>query len=196
MSIALSNERYEEIKRTVVDLFEESTICCTPISGYEIAVKLGIKVIPYSALPLSKRQTAVSVCPDGFSGYDNGEWRICVNDAGDVPYGRVNFTILHEIAHIVLNHTEDSELAEAEADFFAKFAQCPPVLIQKLGLTDVGGIMDHFYISYGAACYALTYYQKWLRYSGTTYKDYELRTCKLFGFAPQEGDCRLQPGQN
>ena len=53
MSLKLSNDRYEEIKKTVVDLFEACSVCCTPISGYESAVNLGIKVIPYSALPRS-----------------------------------------------------------------------------------------------------------------------------------------------
>lgn len=93
------------------------------------------------------------------------------------------FTILHELGHIVLNHTEDSDYADKEADFFAKFAQCPPVLIHKLGIRDVGGIMNHFDISYGAACNALDYYNKWLRFGGNYYKDYEIRTCELFGFA-------------
>lgn len=196
MSLKLSNDRYEEIKKAVVDLFEACSICCTPISGYEIAVNLGIKVIPYSALLPSKRQIAIRTCPDGFSGFDDGEWRICVNDDDQIPYGRINFTILHEIAHIVLNHTEDSELADAEADFFAKFAQCPPVLIHTLALRDVGEIMNRFDTSYGAACYAMTYYQKWLRYGGAFYKDYELRTCRLFGIDVKKGDCRRQSVQN
>ena len=126
-----------------------------------------------------------NVCstPISGSGYDNGGWRIAYNDDQSRPYGRVNFTILHELGHIVLNHTEDSDYADKGADFFAKFAQCPPVLIHKLGIRDVGGIMNHFDISYGAACNALDYYNKWLRFGGNYYKDYEIRTCELFGFA-------------
>ena len=49
-------------------------------------------------------------------------------------YGRVNHTIMHEIGHIVLGHTEDSDLAEAEVSFFAKYALAPPILINKLKL--------------------------------------------------------------
>ena len=181
----LSNDRYEEIKEAVVDLFERCAVHCTPISGYEIAINLGIKVIPYSALPSSKRLLAVRLCPDGFTAFEDGEWRICVNDDSQITYGRINFTILHEIGHIILGHTEDGELADAEADFFAKFAQCPPVLVHKLGLHNVGEIMTHFDISYGAACNAMSYYAKWLQYSGSYYTGYELRTCRLFGFAVQ-----------
>lgn len=183
MPMRLSNDRYEEIKIIVVDLFEKCNIHCTPISGYEIAVNLGIKVIPYSALTPSKRALAIKICPDGFSAFDNGEWRICVNDDCRIPYGRINFTLLHELGHIILEHTEDSALADAEADFFAKFAQCPPVLVHELRLRDVGEVMDRFGVTYGAACYALSYYKKWLLYGGNAYTDYEIQTRRLFGYA-------------
>ena len=49
-------------------------------------------------------------------------------------YGRINNTIMHEIGHIVLDHSEDSELAEKEVKFFAKYALVPPVLVHKLKL--------------------------------------------------------------
>lgn len=181
--ISLSNTRYEQIKRIVVNTFEAYEVRSVPISGFEIAKRMGISVIPYSALTPSKRALAVEFSDDGFSGYDNGEYRIAYNDTPSKPYGRINFTLLHELGHVILGHTEGSDLADKEADFFAKFAQCPPVLIHKLGLSDVGGIMRHFDISFGAACYALDYYHKWLKYSGRYYKDYEIRTCKLFGLA-------------
>lgn len=175
--------RYEEIKQVVVDLFEKCDVRCTPISGHEIAHALGINVIPYSAFPPSKRSMFMELSEDGCAGYEDGVWRIAYNDDPSRPYGRSNFTILREIGHIVLNHTEDSELADSEADFFAKFAQCPPVLIHKLGLKTVGDIMECFEISYGAACNALTYYHTWLRYHGSAYTEYEIRTCILFGIA-------------
>jgi len=49
--LILSDRRYEEIKKTVVDVFDKLDIHCTPISGFEIATKLGAKIIPYSAKP-------------------------------------------------------------------------------------------------------------------------------------------------
>lgn len=181
--VVLSNARYEQIKRIVVQMFEEHGVRSVPISGFEIDNRMGISVIPYSAFTPSKRELALAFSEDGFSGYENGEYRIAYNDDPSKPYGRVNFTLLHELGHVVLGHTEGSELADKEADFFAKFAQCPPVLIHKLELSDVGGIMSHFDISYGAASYALDYYHKWLKYGGRFYKDYEIRTCQLFGLA-------------
>ena len=49
MGIRLSDERCEEIKKEVVGLFEKYNINCVPINGFEIASKMGIKVIPYSS---------------------------------------------------------------------------------------------------------------------------------------------------
>ena len=43
---------------------------------------------------------------------------IYYNDKKDA--GRIRFTILHEIGHFVLGHLQQSDLAESEANFFAK----------------------------------------------------------------------------
>ena len=51
----------------------------------------------------------------------------------DRCYERQNWTILHEIGHIVLDHTGHSEHEEDEANFFAKYAIAPPVLVHKIG---------------------------------------------------------------
>ena len=54
MAIKLSNQRYEEIKRIVVRMFVEYGVSCVPINGFEIAHKMGVKVVPYSAIEASK----------------------------------------------------------------------------------------------------------------------------------------------
>ena len=47
MGISLSHARYEEIKQIVVDLFVKYDVSCVPVNGFELATKMGIKVIPY-----------------------------------------------------------------------------------------------------------------------------------------------------
>ncbi len=179
MPIKISNKRYEEIKRIVVKMFVEYGITCVPISGFEIAHKMGIRIIPYSAIAAGERWLLLKKSEDGFSiERTNGQWYIYYNDTKD--YGRVNNTIMHEIGHIVLDHTEDSELAEKEVKFFAKFALAPPVLIHKLKLNNPKSISEIFEISKEAARYAYKYYLKWRsRYHGS-YTDYEYRLLCLF----------------
>lgn len=182
MGIKLSNNRYEEIKKIIVNIFVKYNVSCVPISGFELATKMGIKVIPYSAIHENKRPLLLKKSEDGFCVEKTiGEWYIYYNDEKD--YGRVNNTIMHEIGHIVLNHSEDSELAEKEVRFFAKYALAPPVLIHKFKLTCAEEIANIFEISYEAACYAYSYYQKWLHYGGSDYTDYEENILRLFAQA-------------
>jgi Zn-dependent peptidase ImmA (M78 family) len=180
MEIKLSGKRCEEIKREIVKMFVRYDISCAPISGFEIACKMGVKVIPYSAVASNKRPLLFKKSEDGFClEKDFGEWFIYYND--DRDYGRTNGTIMHEVGHIILDHTEDSELAEKEVKFFAKYALAPPILIHRLGLRDPRTIAVVFGISFEAAGYALNYYNKWLRLkSRGYYTDYELRLLEQF----------------
>lgn len=178
MVIKLSDERCEEIKKCVVNLFEEYKINSVPISGFEIANKMGIKVIPYSSKNEKTKEWCFKESEDGFSVFKNNQWYIFYND--EKGFGRINNTMLHEIGHVVLNHTEDSELAEKEVKFFAKYALVPPVIVHKLKLTTSEEIVNTFNVSYEAAYYALDYYYKWLLHSGSFYKDYEKKLLMLF----------------
>lgn len=174
----LSDRRYEEIKIIVVDMFEKYHVSCVPISGFEIATRMGVKVVPYSAFDEKISMLMLKKSDDGFTKIDCGEYTIYYNDKKG--YGRINNTIMHEIGHIVLGHLEESELAEAEVRFFAKYALAPPALIHKLKLSSPGEIEDIFEVSFEASYYAYDYYQKWLAYGGTDYTAYEIRTLELF----------------
>ena len=55
MGISLSHEQYEKIKQIIVDLFVRYDIRCIPVSAFEVAAKMGVPVIPYSAIPENKR---------------------------------------------------------------------------------------------------------------------------------------------
>ena len=178
MAFRLSDNRCEEIKKIVVDTFERLDIRCVPISGFEIASKLGVVIVPYSSKSEQKRSLMMLESEDGFSAKKDGVWYIFYND--DRSYGRINNTLSHECGHIVLDHTEESELAEAEAKFFAKYALAPPVLIHKLELKDAYDVYKHFDISLEAADYAFSYYRKWLIYGNRDYTNYEIRLLQLF----------------
>lgn len=179
MGISLSNQRYEEIKQTIVKLFIKYDVNCVPVNSFELATKMGVKIIPYSAIPASKRRLLLKKSEDGFCVEKSiGEWYIYYNDEKD--YGRINNTIMHEIGHIVLDHSEDSELAEKEVKFFAKYALVPPILVHRLNLDNPVDISGAFDVSYEAAVYALSYYRKWLQYGSSNYTDYEIRLLQLF----------------
>lgn len=178
MNIKLTEERLEEIKKEVAKMFKDCNINCVPINGFEIASKKGIKVYPYSCKSEKVREKCLQESEDGFSIFKDNQWYIFYND--EKGFGRINNTMLHEIGHIVLDHTEDSELADKEAKFFAKYALVPPVLVHKFKLKTIDEIVEVFDVSYEAAKYALIYYHKWLNYGFKEYTQYEENILALF----------------
>lgn len=190
--LQLSNQRVEEIKRIVSQIFINYNVHCTPISGFELATKMKIRLIPYSSFPSKIKDIMIKESPDGYctkpflpdhsTTIENYSKSIIFYNDCNIIYGRINNTIMHEIGHIVLQHSEDSKLAEKEVKFFAKYALVPPVLIhiKGLGNADIAQVAEEFNVSYQAAFYALQYYHKWLYHSQYGYTDYEQNIINLF----------------
>lgn len=175
----LDDDRYEYIKQVVADLFVQYKIDCIPINCFEIARKMGIKVVPFSKFNKAKRDKLYNLSEDGFCVEKTlGEWYIFYNDEKNP--GRINNTIMHEIGHIVLDYTEDSELAEAEVKFFAKYALAPPILVDQLSVIDEYTISKKFNLSLEAGHYAHKYYNQWLKYGKGANNHYDYTIWYLF----------------
>ncbi|WP_182279631.1 hypothetical protein [Blautia intestinalis] len=50
--VRLANERYEEIKADIIDMFEECDVHTFPLNAFDIAETLHYNVVPYSSLPV------------------------------------------------------------------------------------------------------------------------------------------------
>ena len=172
----LSDETYEEIKQAVADMFVDYDIKEVPLCSFEVAIKIGLTVIPYSALDSAKWIEAIEYSEDGYSLETNeSEWIIYYNDE-DKDYSRINQTIMHEIGHYILGHIEEGEIKEAEAKFFAKYALASPPLIHNMKKEKTTeNVMEAFDIGYMAACYALQYYRKRMKYGEREYVSYEIQ---------------------
>ena len=174
----LRTDTYEHIKITSINTLEYYDIKCVPISAFEMANKIGLSVIPYSAFG-EKSKLLMKQSEDGFivgkSIYYNDK---CKN------YRRINQTIMHEIGHYILGHKSNGEEEESEAKFFAKYTLAPPPLIHKmLDNPTIDDIAELFDISYEAAFNALKYYHKWYQNGWTNYTSYEQKLLKLFNVA-------------
>ncbi len=171
-----NSDTYEEIKKVVADVYEFYDIKTVPINSFELAIKMGLTVIPYSALGEQKVNESMKYNTDGFSVETNeNEWIIYYNDF-EKNYARINQTIMHEIGHYVLGHTKDGEEEEAEAKFFAKYALVSPPLIHTLlEKKNINTVMDKFAINYTPARIALNNYRSWLDYGPRDYTLYEKR---------------------
>lgn len=63
----LSNERYEELKKLVVEMFEEAEVNSLPIDCFYIAKKLKYVLRPYSQLDLEAYLDAMDISVEGYS---------------------------------------------------------------------------------------------------------------------------------
>ena len=185
MSYKIPDFRCEEIKKIVTRTFIKLGIHDLPINAFQIAEKLGVKIVPYSSKSEKTRLLMTSLSEDGFSIKYDGIWYIFYNDL--MNDGRINNTIAHECGHIILDHSQESDLAEAEANFFAKYALAPPVLIHGLNLKSASEIYMHFDISREAARYAYDYYRKRVTYGPPYLLDYEISLLKQFGLDALRG---------
>ena len=146
---------------------------------------MGITLVAYSSLSPKKLNAVWKKYKDGFVLEYCGKEYIFYNDISNV-YARQNWTILHELGHIVLDHTGcNHEREEAEANFFAKYAIAPPVLIHRIGAKTALDIYEQFDISLEAANYAFIYYKRWEKKhrQGFELTDYEVKLLELFKFS-------------
>ena len=180
----LPDDVYEYIKEVACHLLVQFNVRCMPISGFEIAKKMGIILVPYSSLSPEKLKWAYKISPDGFYYEDNekefGVEKIYYND---IDWSYEKLTILHEIGHCVLDHTgENPDREEDEAKFFAKYMIAPPVLVDKINPTCPEDIMNFFDVTYEAANYAFDYYHLWKRfhYAYGDYTSYERKLLRLY----------------
>ena len=106
----LKSEQYEEIKQVVIETYQEYDVKCIPINAFELAIKMGLKLIAYSSLSEEKKKAAKMISADGYSvELSNGTWIIYYNDEGN-NYERMNRTIMHEIGHYSLGHNHEGVL--------------------------------------------------------------------------------------
>ena len=188
----LPGSRYEEIKAEVAALYQRCGCDAIPIDPLTIAERLGIVVVRYSSLGEEAEAAALKRSPNGFKfalERPDGTLAQYIYYNDRHPMGRWRFTLLHEIGHIVLGHLQESEVAEAEAIFFAKFAVAPPSLVHVIRPSDYMDIANAFGLSAECALNSWNYYRGWLRAGGD--KPYERTLRDLFVVVSRSGADRV-----
>ncbi|MFD1440595.1 ImmA/IrrE family metallo-endopeptidase [Lacticaseibacillus hegangensis] len=182
MGVRLPNSRYEELKEIGADIIEDADISEYPFDVFAVADKLDIKVIAYQSLPEKAAKRCFDASEDGFSGLftidGRSEWRIYYNAA--MSEERIRFTIMHEIGHISADHMDGNEVEESEANFLASFVLAPPCIIHKTTVEDYIDLANEFDVSLDMAYYHIDSYNKWLRFSGPNYTEYEKRILAVY----------------
>lgn len=157
MTRKLPHARYEELKALGADLIEDYALAY-PLQPLEIADLLGVHVtihdngLPSAASVLCGTTDGYTVAAKSVHGL---QFQIYLS--GATPLVRQRFTLMHEIAHIWLEHPlaghgTSTEVAEAEANFLAGYLLAPDALVtQWLPVNGVAQIASLFHLSDEAA---------------------------------------------
>ncbi len=87
---------------------------------------------------------------DAFTIRGGEQYVVCYREGGNPA--RLNFTLAHELGHILLHHSDDMTADEAEANCFAGHLLCPVPAIRNMAAEEVA---TSCYVSRGAALNAL-----------------------------------------
>lgn len=165
----LANAVYAKIKKIIAEMYEDLAYTHISIDVFELAERLDIKLIPYSKLSEDEYSTISAASNDGFTYLRLPDWRYEIYYNDEQNERRINFTIMHEIGHIMLEHikpegTVHSPEHEAEANFFAKSALVPEGLIAYFGIGSVYELVNTFAVSFECAEYIAASYNASMQY--------------------------------
>lgn len=85
----------------------------------------------------------------------NHDFSIIIYDASNTNFERRNWSLAHEVGHVYLDHTEDGEIEEIEAHYFASQLFMPEFTLHMMeknyGKFDAEDLAEIFGVSYSAA---------------------------------------------
>lgn len=156
----ISSKVYIGMMEKILSVYVDYGITSLPFDCFAILKFYGFRVFSYSHLKEQNNQLyniAVSYTKDSLIWGDI----IAYNERSSS--GRIRFSLMHEFGHYVLEHEEENQKEEDEADMFAACILAPYILIHKFGCRDAQQIHNTFGLSYRAANRALLSYKEWFR---------------------------------
>jgi hypothetical protein len=169
---------YALVECLAVQLFIELGIHSVPIDPFYIARQKGYVLVPFSSLTPAALLELKLKKIDGASCRRKCDGRYYIFYDDSASYVRQRFTIMHEIGHILLNHKEDSELAERLANHFAGYALAPTPLIGLYGCEDYIETAELFGVSEESAAYRISAFNHWNGFSW--HRDYDDKLLCMF----------------
>lgn len=153
---------YKFIDSKILEVFIECDTQSFPLKCEDMLICYGYKVLTYAALREKSREIfelCTALSEDAFT--DSINKIIAYNQK--IPKGRIRFSLMHELGHIVLKHSGDSEQNEHEANYFASHILAPRIAVYYAKCKDAKDIHKTFGLTYEAGGYAYDDYEKWFK---------------------------------
>jgi Zn-dependent peptidase ImmA (M78 family) len=150
----------DQIKLAVLKVIKKSNIKSFPIDCFKLLDENKFKYRTYSSQSTKKREKCISYSKDAFT----LKGIVYYND--EMPLGRIRFSLMHELGHKVLHHTdEETPEQEKEADIFASNILAPRMAIHYSKCKNQNDVVKTFNVSQEAAQYAFADYRRWHRWT-------------------------------
>ncbi len=163
--------------------FALENITAYPVNPFKLIEKFKWGLLTYEEMALKQNCTIDNVCEclgtDGFSIYNGDNYTIAYNNKIKSK-GRINFTLAHEIGHIILGHHKDFDVTsvlkdnftkeeykilENEANCFARNILAPAPLLQCLSIPEYYLKLSKFFnLSFQASNTRRNFYKNDLYY--------------------------------
>ncbi|MFA5880577.1 MAG: ImmA/IrrE family metallo-endopeptidase [Eubacteriales bacterium] len=157
----------------------EQRIASLPVDPFKLVAKNGWSIKTVTQI-FEEHGLSISTIKDGITMYSNGhvdtyDYHIIYNEKVRSD-GRIRWTIMHEIGHIVLRHFEDFpgvrfsrggitgeeyDVLEKEAEIFAACVLAPPIVLYELKVESASQIQNICKISRLASENRFNYQSKW-----------------------------------
>lgn len=147
---------YNLIKFAILAVFNDCNVKSFPINCFDILKNYNLIAHSYESLPTELQEYCIKYSEDAFTFKD----KICYNS--NLPYGRIRFSLMHELGHVILKHSQVKTLElEQEANFFASNILAPRMAIHYAGCKNESDVSKLFDITNEAAQYAFDDYKRW-----------------------------------
>lgn len=151
---------YHDILVKILDVYKDCGIQSFPIDCYSILRHYGYRIFTYQNIrDINERlyEYCRNYSEDAFR---YGANRIIAYDETKSPF-RVRFSIMHELGHIMLEHSKECSYNEHQANFFASNILAPRMAIHFAGCRNADDVSSLFQISREAGSYAYQNYILW-----------------------------------
>lgn len=142
----------EYINKKILEVYKECDIRSFPIDCFSVLKHYGIQTITYKE---TKEQNPELYKAIYRYSNDAFRFRMSIYYNSTNTDGRIRFSLMHELGHYILGHTEESSDNEEEADCFASNFLAPRPITFHQGLKTAEQIRDYYGISISAANQAL-----------------------------------------
>lgn len=148
----------EHITQKVFEVYQACDLHTFPIDCFSILEHYGLRTITYLDIKRNNErlyQAIINYSKDAFRFRTTVYYNSCTN------HGRIRFSLMHELGHYILGHTQESRANEEEADCFASYMIAPRVAIEQFQCTTSDELHQKFGLSYAASNRTLIDYNRW-----------------------------------